>query len=158
MLRAMTGIVLILISVSVSAQEDAALVDAAYNYLATNGDSSRPALRLFLADLNTDGRMDGIVLLTGSHWCGSGGCNMLIFKGVEGGYALLSKSSVVQEPVALLAETVQGWHTLVITSGGTGQVLMRFNANAYPSNPSLQPKASEANIAQAQILTKVLHQ
>ena len=158
MSRSLVCVLLLLMAAPMSAQEDTALVDAAYQYLAGKGDETRPSLRLFAADLNDDARSDGIVLLTGSDWCGSGGCKMIVFKGTDQGYVFLSTSTLVQEPVAVLPATVHGYHTLVVLSGGTGKVLMRFNGTAYPSNPSLQPKASKQDIANAQELSKVLHQ
>ena len=39
-----------------------------------------------LVDLNNDGILDAVVLLTGHYWCGSGGCSMLILRGRPGGF------------------------------------------------------------------------
>jgi hypothetical protein len=83
------------------AEEDSALGSAAYSYLAKRGDNSHPALRAFSFDLNGDGRADAIVLLTGNEWCGSGGCNMLIFQGTESGFRFVSESTITAEPMAV---------------------------------------------------------
>ncbi len=136
--------------------QDTAVATAAYSYLESRGDNSHPDLRVFSSDLNDDGRSDAIVLLTGNEWCGSGGCNMLIFKGTDKGFVFVSSSTITQEPLSLLSEKQHGWHTLVVTSGGTGRVLMRFNGHQYPSNPSLQPKAKAALVQEAQALPKQL--
>jgi hypothetical protein len=157
MLPPKLGSLFLLFAAYASAQEDAALADAAYRYLAEKHDTSRPPLRLSSADLNGDGRMDGVVLLAGNDWCGSGGCKMLVFKGTENGYAFVSASTIVKEPIAVTPETAKGWHTLMVRSGGVGQVLLRFNGKAYPSNPSLQPKATESDVAHAQQLPMAPH-
>ena len=138
-----------------NAQEQASIASAAYAHLATRGDRSHPPLRIFSFDLNGDGRADAIVLLTGK-WCGSGGCNMLIFRGAETGFSFVSESTITQEPLMVLPETKHGWHTLVVMSGGTGNVLMRFDGHRYPSNPSVQPKASSTQVEQAQALNAQL--
>lgn len=92
------------------------------------------------ADLNNDGINDGIVLLEGANWCGSGGCTLLVFEGLENGeYKLASKSTVASAPVYVLEATSQGWSDLSVYSSGKGQVVLKWGGSNYPSNPSLQP-------------------
>lgn len=138
------------------AQEQVSVASAAYAHLATRGDKSHPTLRTFSFDLNGDGRADAIVLLIGNEWCGSGGCNMLIFRGTESGFSFVSESTIAQEPVMVLPETKHGWHTLIVMSGRTGKVLMRFDGHRYPSNPSVQPKAPSTQVEKAQVLNATL--
>lgn len=135
-----------------NAQEQASIASATYAYLATRGDRSHPPLRIFSSDLNGDGRADAIVLLTGNAWCGSGGCNMLILQASETGFSFVSESTITREPLMVLPEMKHGWHTLIVMSGRTGKVVMRFDGHRYPSNPSMQPKASSTQVEQAQIL------
>jgi hypothetical protein len=135
------------------AQSDA-VATAVYSYLESRGDSNHPDLRVFYSDLNDDGRSDAIVLLTSDDWCGSSGCNMLIFQGTDKGFSFVSSSAVTQEPVSVLPEKQHGWHTLVVMTGRVGRVLMRFNGHKYPSNPSLQSKVPAALTQEAQVLSK----
>jgi hypothetical protein len=108
--------------------------------------------RFALVDLNGDGREDAIVLMSGSGWCGSGGCTMLVFRGVDSGFEYVCSSTVTSAPIRVSQKTVRGWRSLIVLSKGKGDVVMRFTEAArYPSNPSLQPKASRAEIDAASI-------
>lgn len=112
-----------------------ALVKAVYEF--TKGDVD---FEVAYADLNNDGIKDGIVLLEGANWCGSGGCTLLIFEGLENGeYRLASKSTVASAPIYVLEATTNGWSDLSVYTHGKGQVMMKWGGSNYPSNPSLQP-------------------
>lgn len=69
------------------------------SYVEKKGESERPMFRHALVDLNGDGRDDAIVLLSGRSWCGSGGCNMLVLRGTEEGFTVISASTITSEPV-----------------------------------------------------------
>src|SRR5262245_11665979 len=104
-----------------------------------------PQYRWSKADLNGDAAPDAVVLLVDPEFCGSGGCAMLIFKGKADGYEFMSLSTVTREPIFVLPETIHGWHTLSVLVAGGGlvahQVLMRFDGESYPENPTLQEPA-----------------
>ena len=103
--------------------------------------------RFALEDLNGDGRADAIVLMSGPAWCGSGGCTMFIFQGVENGFEFVSKSTITNTPIRISKKTVHGWRTLIVFSNGKGDVALHLNkARQYPLNPSMQPKASRAEL------------
>ena len=89
-------------------------------------------------DLNRDGRADAVILVRSAHWCGSGGCTMLIFKGTANGYALVSRSTISAPPIRVLPTSQFGWSDLIAHSNGAGDVFLRFDGVGYPSNPSLQ--------------------
>lgn len=92
------------------------------------------------ADLNNDGIDDSIVLLEGANWCGSDGCTLLVFEGLENGeYQLASKSTVASAPIYVLEATSHGWSDLSVYTSGKGQVILKWGGSNYPSNPSLQP-------------------
>ena len=107
-----------------------------------------------LADLNGDGRDDAIVLLLGSNWCGSGGCNMLIFRGTRTGFVFISGSTITNEPIRVARERARGWRSLIVYSKSKGDVLMRFNGSRYPLNPSIQPEATPGQLSDARIVMK----
>lgn len=116
-----------------------------------------PTYRYALTDLNGDGQMDAIVLALGPYYCGSGGCTMAIFKGTSDGFAAVSDASITREPIYVLTEVKSGWHTLSVhvAGGGAqpGQALLRFDGAKYPSNPSMQERASQTDLKTAQQLT-----
>ncbi len=108
--------------------------------------------RFALEDLNGDGRADAIVLMSGPRWCGSGGCTMIVFQGVEDGFEFVSSSTVTSAPIRVLRKTTHGWRSLIVYSKKRGNVLIRFNGDVrYPGNPSMQPKASQADVNAASI-------
>lgn len=119
-------------------------------------ESTIPTYKYAFADLNDDGIDDAVVLITDNQYCGSGGCSFVIFRGVAGGFKLVSSSTITREPILLLPEKKKGWHTLsVFVAGGganAGQVMMRFNGNKYPGNPSMQPKAKKNDLKDAKTL------
>jgi hypothetical protein len=113
-----------------------------------------PEFDYALADLNGDGKADAIVLLKGSAWCGSGGCTLLVFKGKQDGFEFISKSTITSEPIRVSPEKIHGWKTLIVYTGGIGDVVMRFNGAKYPLNPSVQPKATKAQVRATETVLK----
>lgn len=119
-------------------------------------ESAVPTYKHSFADLNDDGVDDAVVLITDNQYCGSGGCSFVIFRGMAGGFKLVSSSTITREPILLLPEKKKGWHTLsVLVAGGgakPGQVMMRFDGKKYPGNPSMQPKAKKNDLKDAKTL------
>jgi hypothetical protein len=114
-----------------------------------HGGAEASAFRWALADLNDDGRDDAIVLLSGPKYCGSGGCTMLVFRGTEQGFTLVSASTIVMGPIKVSAKSVAGWRSLIVYSKGKGEVVLRFSGSGYPANPSLQPAVSRVELEAA---------
>jgi hypothetical protein len=158
----MARCLLILHALSVSAmaadaEPPSGLTEAVHSYIYQNITDvvSDETFRFALEDLNGDGRPDAIVLMSDSDWCGSGGCTMLIFRGVENGFAFVSKSTVTSSPIRVSKNSVRGWRTLIVSSKGKGDVALRLNKSfQYPANPSMQPKASSAEVDAADIAIK----
>jgi len=101
---------------------------------------------LKLVDLNADGRREALILLSGSSWCGTGGCRLLILTPTRGGWRFVTKTTITRAPVRLLPSRHHGWKDLVVRVGGggleTGNALLRFDGHRYPSNPSMVPTVS----------------
>jgi hypothetical protein len=77
---------------------------------------------------------------------------MLIFQGVENGFDFVSQSTICNPPIRVSKTTAHGWRTLIVFAKGKGGVLMRLNKSVqYPLNPSMQPKASRAEVDEAEI-------
>jgi len=134
------------------ADEPPGLSDAVRAYTQT---SSTPSFEYALVDLNEDGVLDAVVLLK-NPYCGSGGCDMLILRGSAGRFALVSKSTISNQPIKVSRERQHGWHTLLVTVKGGGiqprSVVMPFNGRKYPLNPSVQPRATPAHFDSATAL------
>lgn len=114
---------------------------------AWSGSKSTIHFRFALVDLNDDGIPDALVLATGPDYCGLEGCVLVVLRGnLDGSFQAISSSTVTREPIAILQERMQGWHSLTVSSGAgavTGcQVRMAFNGSGYPENPALEACAT----------------
>jgi|GEM_PF-428679 len=105
------------------------------------GDGEQTFLADFV-DLNGDSTPDAIVILTGSYWCGTGGCTMLVFQGEDKTFRFVSRSTLVRPPVTVSETKTNGWRDLVLTVSGGGMpartVALKFDGKNYPLNPSVQ--------------------
>lgn len=108
-----------------------------------------PTYQSTLIDLNGDQKKDAVVLLSGTEWCGTGGCTMLIFKNDRSGYSLLSRSTVTRSPIRISPVFSNGWKDLIVSTRGLDDALMQFDGAAYPGNPSMQQPATPAQLAAA---------
>jgi hypothetical protein len=104
----------------------------------------------FEYDLNDDGKKEILVGLTGSYFCGSGGCTQYL---LDSQGNVISKFTVADNPVIIDSHKSNGWKDLIIHSGGKNR-LMKFNGKKYPSNPSMQP---EFKIIPGDDLTRALN-
>lgn len=104
------------------------------------------SFRYALADLDDDGRDDAIVLLSGPNFCGSGGCTMLVFRGTEAGFTLVSSSTIVLAPIRISPYSVNGWRSLIVHVKDKGDVVLHFSGTRYPANPSMQPKVQQVEL------------
>ncbi len=71
-------------------------------------------------DLNDDGRDEVLVYLLGSIFCGTGGCNLMLFTEGTDGYSLVDSFPITQLPVTLSANKTSGWHDIVKMEAGGG--------------------------------------
>lgn len=128
------------------------LVDGIDEYVETTGHAAAPAFRHVAIDLNDDDRHDSIVLLQGPEWCGADGCTMLVFRGDDEGALLMSTTTAASEPVRVSSGRTAGWNDLIVRSTGSGDVVLRFDGDGYPADPSLQPRATPEQVRAAQTL------
>jgi hypothetical protein len=131
------------------AQAPMELSRAVRAYGLEHGAADSPSFRYALADLDDDGRDDAIVLLSGPNFCGSGGCTMLVFRGTEAGFALVSTSTIVLAPIRISPYSVNGWRSLIVYAKGRGDVVLHFSGTRYPANPTTQPKVQQAELEAA---------
>lgn len=140
------GLVAMASSVTVSAGAPA--IDAA---LVAHYRLSTPRTYVYaLTDLNGDGIPDAVVLVSDHAFCGSGGCNLAILRGTGQSFVYVSGSTISRAPIRVLREVRHGWKSLSVRVAGggvkPGDVVMRFNGNRYPVNPTLQPYAKAVDL------------
>ena len=94
-------------------------------------------------DLNGDGEPETFVLLVGSSVCGTGGCSALIFAAKDNSYKLVSRFTLVNNPIIVSENKTDGWNNLIMQVSGGGikeyYAEMKYKDNKYPLNPSTQP-------------------
>ncbi len=95
-------------------------------------------------DLNGDGKKEIFAYLVGPFVCGSGGCSAAIFEEKLGEYKLLSRFSLVNNPVIISNNKTKGYKDIIMNVFGGGVesffALLKYNGTKYPSNPSIEPK------------------
>ncbi|HHY11904.1 MAG TPA: DUF3298 domain-containing protein [Firmicutes bacterium] len=110
-----------------------------------------------LTDLNNDGLKDGLVLLGGPEWSGSGGNTLLVFEAKlkeqaesssYAGFGFVSRTTLVNPPILMAEDTSDGWRDLYVYQSGeetqAGWVVLQFDGSGYPLNPSTQGKVFES--------------
>jgi len=104
------------------AEIEAAILEASPDYTEAMVDIDGRTARYVYSrfDLNGDGRDEVFVYLLGSIFCGSGGCNLLLFTDTGDGYALVNTFPISRTPVIVSAETTNGWNNLVRPESGGG--------------------------------------
>ena len=94
--------------------------------------------------LEDNGDLDVLVYLSGSAWCGTGGCTLLILQRSGGSYRLVSKIPTVRLPVGVLDSKSNGWKDISIWVQGGGilngyTAKLSFDGTSYPASPSTPP-------------------
>jgi len=99
-------------------------------------------------DLDGNGREEVVVYLTSS--CGTGGCSMLILRTMGNDYSLISRHTVVNNPVIVSTTKTNGWRDIILYVAGGGAKLsyniLKFDGSAYPPNPSTAPELPSGTI------------
>ena len=145
-----------------TSESASAAEDSVKKFLQAMDDAKTTRYIAVFRDLNGDGATEAIVYLIGNEWCGSGGCSMLILARAGASWRIVTRTTITQTPVRVLATTSNGWHSLGVWVQGGGiqpgyEAELRFNGKAYPKNPSVPPArrlkgetAGEVVIASAQ--------
>jgi len=118
---------------------EAAILDAFPDYtrdVVEVGGDARLARYLYnRVDLNADGTDEVLVYLLGSFFCGTGGCNLLLFSETEDGYTLIDTFPTTRTPVILSSDRSAGWHDLIRLQSGGGMppsyVRHEFDGDRY---------------------------
>jgi heat shock protein HslJ len=107
-------------------------------------------------DLNGDGREEVFAYTLGSIFCGTGGCNLLLFTPTDEGLALVNDFPITRTPVVVSAEKTEGWSDLFRLESGGGApasyVHHVFDGRAYvekerrPAEPT--PEGTEVLVGE----------
>jgi hypothetical protein len=115
----------------------AALRAAVSDYVVRAGADPDTEYSIARLDLDGDGIDEGLVLLTGTEWCGSGGCTLLVFHAEEGDFRFISETSMVNGPVVVAPARSNGWRDILVPDPDHDRTIaLRFNGAAYPSDPA----------------------
>ncbi len=102
-------------------------------------------------DLKGDGAREAIVYVMDDehqwfqhHWCGSGGCTMLVLAPTGSSYKIVGRVTITRPPIRVLVTKSHGWHDIGVWVQGGGiqpgyEAKLSFNGKTYPSNPSVPP-------------------
>lgn len=86
-------------------------------------------------DLNGDGKDEVLVYTLGSVFCGTGGCDLLVFAPAGDGYTLVNDFPITQNPVVLSESRTAGWKDIYRheTGGGAPSSYVRhvFDGKRY---------------------------
>lgn len=93
-----------------------------------------------LNDRAGDSKPEAVVLLTGSGWCGTGGCTLLVLTPQGSGYTVISRTPAIRLPVRVLESESRGWHDLSVWTQGGGilrgyEEIVRFDGESYARSP-----------------------
>ena len=107
-----------------NAEIEEAILRAAPDYtraIVEAGGASRQARYVYnIVDLNDDKHPEVLVYLLGSIFCGSGGCNLFLFKHGNQGYSLLDNFPISRLPVIVSTQKTNGWRNLIRQESGGG--------------------------------------
>ncbi len=92
-------------------------------------------------DLNSDGVPEAIVHLSGSTFCGTGGCTTLIFKQLGNQYQLVSRIPTSHAPIIVLENTTNSWRDLIVYTRDAVPNLVKFGEEGYGDKIALEPSA-----------------
>lgn len=101
-------------------------------------------------DLNGDEKPETFVYLLGPYVSGSGGSTAFIFENGEDGYKVVSRFTLVRNPIIVSDNMTNGWKDLIMYVSGGGiepfYAQIKFDGSKYPSNPSVQPQIKSGTV------------
>jgi hypothetical protein len=110
------------------------------------------------ADLDGDGRPEALVYLISGAYCGSGGCNLMIFTPDGRSWREVANMSVTNPPIRVLDSRTRGWNDISVFVAGGGSrgymALLAFNGRSYPDNPTVAPARRLRSAARGRVLIR----
>ena len=97
-------------------------------------------------DLNGDGREEVLAYLLGSIFCGTGGCNLMLFSDAGSGHRLINNFPISRLPVIVSPEKTNSWSDLIRPESGGGAppsyVRHTFDGKRYVERERLPGEAA----------------
>ncbi len=88
-----------------------------------------------MVDLNGDGRDEVFIYLLGSIFCGTGGCNLMLFTETDNDFVLINDFPISRLPVIISDNRTQGWNDIIQLESGGGMpatyVTHKFDGKKY---------------------------
>ena len=119
----------------------------------------RETARIAWVDLNGDRRDDALVYLSGSNWCGSDGCTVLVFEAMDeidaeefGAYRPAAEIGPTSGPIRVV-ESGQIWADLVAHAKDGTLRRLRFDGESYPPSISSAPHMEDTPIGGTLLFT-----
>jgi len=144
------------------AELEAAIRATAPDYRAdaigADGDADKARYAVARTDLNGDGKDEVFVYLMGPYFCGSGGCNLLVFSLGGDGYSLLANIATSDPPVVHAESRNEGYADFWRKQSGGGMPsayvrhtyrrgkyveAARASADTLPSGDVVLPEATD---------------
>jgi hypothetical protein len=97
-------------------------------------------------DLNGDGRSEAVVLVSGQHWCGTGGCPLWVLTPRNQSWSMVTQAPIVRAPIRLLPSRSRGWSDLSAMlrfDGARPLYEARLSVNGR-LNPTITPLARQS--------------
>jgi putative lipoprotein len=86
---------------------------------------------------------EAVVHVISPEVCGSGGCNTLILTQAGPMWRKVGDISVSRTPITVTTGVTNDWYDITVDIGGgggpSGTALLKFDGEAYPSNPTVEP-------------------
>lgn len=122
-------------------QPGSRLYDRVVTHFAVHSDTNLEQVEHHFAysDLNNDGELDVVVLLTDNSWCFGDSCTAMVFAGRNDAVELVSKLTLVNGPIALGEFVDSGWRDLYVRLPGRSRLTMAkvsHDGAEYPNSPS----------------------
>jgi SH3-like domain-containing protein len=110
-------------------------------------------IRYMYRPLDFDGTSSkGLMLVYLPGIGGTGGSTMLVLQARATGYQLITRMSVVQQPVVINNQSTNGCADLIVFTAGGGSAAayrrLRFDGSSYPTNPTVEPALPAGTVAE----------
>lgn len=97
-------------------------------------------------DLNGDGINEVLVYIFGGKFCGTGGCDAVLFREVNGKYHVVNYFEPVRNPIFISSKKTNGWKDIIFFNNGGGinpgyYSVAKFDGRRYHNNPTILKSA-----------------
>ncbi len=91
-------------------------------------------------DVNDDGLVDVMLLLTADQWCIGESCTLMMFEGTASGAKMLAELTLISSPISVGESIENQWRDIFVTlpgaAGKTSIARISHDGQNYPESPS----------------------